>query len=485
MISGLWNGISGVNSNQQALGVQSNNITNVNTVGYKSDAISFEDLIYENSAGNGTATQSIQKDFSQGNLKITGNNSDFAIDGNGFFIVQNQETGDTFYTRAGNFKMGTNGNLVTQNDELVHGLASGAPTAVATNANKTVFNNEFTEFLGSQGINSATQITSINAKATNYNATAADVGISGSGYKDANSLISDIDALRIDYTQRLASYSASPDAASVASVAQTTEIDYVGSLADLQTADDFVSLSIAGDLVREYFDTDQQTTMNNLSDKISGMTGLTSTVDANGLLTVTSLIPGEDVQIVDAKINDTTIVPSTTVAASVGSGLAMVESSRDALKSAIELAGAEFLELTNNIDTATEDTLTTTKIQLKLDEIGVSTEGFGEFEVNGGTIYMKQGDNSFVVGKLSTAFFNSVSGLNPEGGNNYSTTTKSGEAIYAGNINSIGNQELEMSNTDLGVGLTDLMVYQRAFEASAKSITTSDEFLKTAINLKN
>ena len=71
MISGLWNGISGVNSNQQALSVQSNNITNVNTIGYKSDSISFEDLLYENGNGNGTTTQTIGKNFNQGNLKIT------------------------------------------------------------------------------------------------------------------------------------------------------------------------------------------------------------------------------------------------------------------------------------------------------------------------------------------------------------------------------------------------------------------------------
>lgn len=54
MISGLWNGYSGLTAFEKALNVESNNSTNVNTVGHKADTISFEDMMYQNGYGKGT-----------------------------------------------------------------------------------------------------------------------------------------------------------------------------------------------------------------------------------------------------------------------------------------------------------------------------------------------------------------------------------------------------------------------------------------------
>ena len=486
MITGLWNGRSGVTSQQEALSIQSNNITNVNTVGYKKDTISFQDLIYESSGqGNGAGTQLIEKNFQSGNLRNTDNSYDFAIDGKGFFIVEDRRDSDIMYSRAGNFRMGTNGNLVTAGDNYVHGLTTGAATTVATNPNKTVFTNEFSEFLASNDIITSTSSITINAKSTNYNETAVDSGISGSGYKTANSLIADVEALKVNYREKIAQFSADPNAAATSSIPQITEIPFSSFLTDLTGGDDFVEILVDGNLVKQTFDTDDQTTMNKFADKISALPGITASVDAAGLVTITSLIPGNEITISDARLNSNAPAITTTQTPVKGAGQGAVDSSRDALQRAVEAAGAEFLNMTNSIDISTADSLTTNRIQLKLDELGFSNEGFGELEVNDGTIYMKQGDNKFVVGKLSTAYFNNLSGLNAEGGNNFTATESSGIAQYAGNLNTIGNKTLEMSNTDLSVGLTDLMVYQRAFEASAKSITTSDEFLKTAIQLKS
>jgi len=64
MISALYNGISGLDSFQKALNVESNNIANVNTIGFKSDRINFADMMYQDRLGKGAATQSVQKDFS-------------------------------------------------------------------------------------------------------------------------------------------------------------------------------------------------------------------------------------------------------------------------------------------------------------------------------------------------------------------------------------------------------------------------------------
>ncbi len=147
-------------------------------------------------------------------------------------------------------------------------------------------------------------------------------------------------------------------------------------------------------------------------------------------------------------------------------------------------AGAEFIELVNKIEqTATQDSL-----QLKLDTLGISDSAFGEFSVDSdGVISMTQDGVEFAIGQVSIALFNNNRGLNPSGDNLLASTTESGDPIY--NLNNektakIEGQTLELSTADLSESLVNLMVFQRAFEANAKSITTSDELLNTLINLK-
>jgi len=56
--------------------------------------------------------------------------------------------------------------------------------------------------------------------------------------------------------------------------------------------------------------------------------------------------------------------------------------------------------------------------------------------------------------------------------------------MYAGDLNKIVSNSLELSTANVGTSLTNLLIYQKAFEANSKSITTSDEMLKTAIELR-
>jgi len=147
-------------------------------------------------------------------------------------------------------------------------------------------------------------------------------------------------------------------------------------------------------------------------------------------------------------------------------------------------AGAEFIELVNTID----QTTTQSSLQLKLDTLGISDSAFGEFSVDStGLITMKQDGADFALGQVSIALFNNNRGLDPVGDNLLSKTNDSGEPIY--NLNNdktakIEGQTLELSTADLSESLVNLMVFQRAFEANAKSITTSDQLLNTLINLK-
>ena len=105
MISALWTGIAGLAAQQTALDNESNNIANVNTVGYKASRVSFADLMYQDSIGKGSAITSAEKQYTQGSLNLTGSSYDVALDGDGFFVVSNTSskgTSEFYYTRAGN-----------------------------------------------------------------------------------------------------------------------------------------------------------------------------------------------------------------------------------------------------------------------------------------------------------------------------------------------------------------------------------------------
>ncbi len=129
MIRALYTAATGMMAQQTQIDTTSNNIANVNTIGYKKQRAEFADLMYQTMEYAGTATSlntssptgievglgvrptSITKEFTQGNFKETGNNLDMAITGNGFFQIELPD-GTTAYTRNGAFKLDADGNIV-------------------------------------------------------------------------------------------------------------------------------------------------------------------------------------------------------------------------------------------------------------------------------------------------------------------------------------------------------------------------------------
>ena len=129
-ISGsMYTGISGLQAQSKATSVVSNNLANATTTGYKSTSITFEDVFYStvyagghaSQVGNGVAASSISRDFSQGSYVSTNSATDVAINGNGLFIMVDPDTGNTYYTRDGNFSWDTNGFLVDSHGNRVQG----------------------------------------------------------------------------------------------------------------------------------------------------------------------------------------------------------------------------------------------------------------------------------------------------------------------------------------------------------------------------
>lgn len=236
MIGALWTGISGLSSQQQALDNESNNIANVNTIGYKASRISFADQMYQDRIGKGSKILDAEKLYTQGNLKLTGVNYDMALSGDGFFTVVNTRSAgsaETLYTRAGNFRMGDNGTLQDAAGNEVQGWMMTAIDSqndvTSTNPNVSVFNTDFTKLLGSKIIRHSTYVETITAKATDYTTSAKSDStsvFSGDGGKPKSAKISDIEEAIKDYTSWLQKLKDEPDASSSTSISQTSQINF-------------------------------------------------------------------------------------------------------------------------------------------------------------------------------------------------------------------------------------------------------------------
>ncbi len=123
--------LTGLKADEEALDTISNNLANMNTTGYKDQTTNFSTLFYQNlgesgsgdplQEGLGVQVASTSTDFTGGSITSTGVTSDMAINGNGFFTVQNPTTGQNYLTQDGSFTTNSSGDLVTSNGMLVLG----------------------------------------------------------------------------------------------------------------------------------------------------------------------------------------------------------------------------------------------------------------------------------------------------------------------------------------------------------------------------
>ena len=136
MIRSLWTAATGMQAQSLNIDVISNNLANVNTTGFKRSRADFQDLLYETlriagaastagtevptgiQLGHGTRPAAVQKLFIQGDYQHTENELDMAIDGGGFFQIL-QADGETAYSRAGAFKLDSQGRVVTSDGFLL------------------------------------------------------------------------------------------------------------------------------------------------------------------------------------------------------------------------------------------------------------------------------------------------------------------------------------------------------------------------------
>lgn len=116
--------LSGLLASTTALDVVGDNLANMNTQGFKSNTVGFEDAMNQATAslqiGAGVGSTTTTRNFTQGTIQTTGGALDAAIQGNGFFVTQDS-SGETLYTRDGGFTLNAAGQLVTETGNLVQG----------------------------------------------------------------------------------------------------------------------------------------------------------------------------------------------------------------------------------------------------------------------------------------------------------------------------------------------------------------------------
>lgn len=429
MMRSLFSGVSGLRNHQVRMDVIGNNISNVNTVAFKSGRVTFKEgfaqLLQGASrppgdhgginpfqVGLGMQVGSIDTLFSQGNLETTGLNTDLAIQGDSFFVVAkgNQD----YYTRAGNFQLDADGRLVSPtNGFVVQGRM----------AENGVFLDGIRDIRLPFGQKTAAKSTSTVSLAGNLNASAPVF----TGTFDA--------AGRAD-----------PANANAWTESSITIYDSLGNPWDLKvqfwkTAADEWSWQVDGTNLPAGFTPPNATPQ-------------TLTFDTTGVLT-TAAPTNPPVIGFDPPGADPI---STTL--DLGTGINGITS----------FAGTSTAVLRDQNGYAAGQLQ-----NFSIDRTGLITGAF----TNGTNV---------VLGQIVLADFNNPAGLLRVGDNMYATSGNSGGAVLGfaleGSQSTLTSGALEMSNVDLAQEFTSMIVAQRGFQANSRVITNSDEMLQEVVNLK-
>jgi flagellar hook protein FlgE len=420
MFTSFSTALSALSADSTAIDVVGNNLANLNTTGFKTSEVSFQDLVTESlgaglgdtQVGFGVATPLTVRQFTQGAIQTTSGVLDAAIQGDGFFVATDS-AGNTLYTRDGNFQTDKAGNLLTDTGDKVQGWTTIDPATGDVDTNGPVGN----------------------------------IVVPVGSLKPAVATTSITDDLNLDAESTADSTS---NFSTPITVYDSLGASHVLTLNFQKTGDNQWSyqVTVPGDEV-------SGGTAGTAFD-ISGARG-TLTFDTNGQLTdppngtpmafsVTGLSDGAtDLSLTWNPYN------------SDGSGriTQFGESSNSSANSADGSPSAE------------------------LDQVGLSTGGQVLAEYSDGT--------QVVVGQVALASIRNPSTLIAVGDNNFQTSALTANPAIGvpgtGGRGTVQGGAVEASTVDIATEFTNLIVYQRAYEANAHVVTTADTLSQDTINL--
>lgn len=462
MMRALYSGVSGLQNHQTRMDVIGNNVSNVNTTGFKRGRVNFQDMISQQLSGAARPTEelggvnpkevglgmtiaTIEQVFTQGNLQSTGVSTDVAIQGNGFFIMKNGE--ESFYTRNGAFGLDRDGTLVNPaNGMRVQGWMArelNGEMVVSTAATPT----DLVIPVGSKDPAKAT--TNVNF-ACNLNKNTPEI-LEGASASDiakgtwsteqkiydsfGNEHLLNVSFRRVvgNPNQWEATVNIDPDNA-----------EFTQTRVGLGTTDGVQNTFIVN------FD---------------NFGRLASVTDTSGNVTNPE---GEIV------LQTSFTVPG-----------ANVDENGNPYRQTMNISLGTIGDMKNTITQSASKSTTKAYSQ-----DGYTLGYLDNFKIDStGTItgVYSNGTNR-VIGQLALATFANDRGLEKAGDNTYVESNNSGmasigESGVAGKGSLLAGA-LEMSNVDLSEQMTDMIVTQRGFQSNAKTIQTADTLLETVLSLK-
>ncbi len=435
MPSAFFTGLSGLRAHARAVEVVANNLANLNTLSFKSSRSDFRDLFYQqigqsrsgvaSQVGIGAAPITVSRRFEQGTIQNTGGLLDAAIQGEGFFVVR--DGGATQYTRAGNFQLNQNQELVTLNGEAVQGWIRDRSTGIVDTFRP-------------------------------------------------------IDAITLQGNDRI-----EPAATTNLSIAANLQTGSV--LPFSRPVQVFDSLG-SPHILTMTFTPVAPTGTNSAAFELSTSLPASELIDLNTLvapLADPNLLAGQPV-VIEFDQNGALVVPAVPYAATI-------DMTAVAAPAGIGFAnGAAQLNISwNFLDSLSQPRITSVaaasavtdlfqdgSASAELTSISVSDGG----EING----IFSDGRSLLLAQLAMARFTNPQALQAVGNNNYVPTSAAGLPITGtantGGLGSIVGLSLESSNVDIAQEFTNLLTYQRGFQANSRVITTADELNQEALNLK-
>jgi len=423
--SALYSGVSGLNTNGQAMSVIGNNLANTNTLGFKGSRTIFADLLSasvngsggQSQVGRGVGMSKVDQIFSQGTFESTESNLDVAIEGAGFFMLKEPGDATNYFSRAGSFRFDQDGYLVNPEGLRVQGKA-------------------FDE----NGMLEAGDAT--------------DIKVSSSGLVQGNVTSTLQLTTNLDSTEPI--ISTAFDYTDPSTYNYSSSVQVFDSLGNPQ-------------LITTYFTKTADNTWNaswsaekddGTGTIMSGTFAAPLVFTPNGILTNAAATPPTDT---------TATIPS-------GAGAGQLDWNNGTTPTPITITfdttqfNSESVVISQNQNGFGAGNLT--GIDIDSDGIVIASYSNGE----------QTKISQLVLGK-----FVNTGGLALAGSNLYTETTSSGAArtgLPGPELGNIFTNSLEQSNVDMGAEFVRMITVQRGFQANSKIITTVDDLLGELINLK-
>ncbi len=426
IISTMYAGASGLNAHSDAMGIVSDNIANVNTVGFKKSRANFADVLggtmRGKGVGQGSMVHSVQTSFLQGSFLGTGNTTDLAIGGDGFFVVNGTFNGvnNNFYTRNGAFTLDEDGFVQNMDGLKVQGYASD----------------------GAGGVNNALSDLQVDTSSIQPNATTE---MSIVANLDAEQAVSGVTWDPLD-PSNTSDFSTAVTVYDSLGIEHQVEVYFQKTAASPNATWDYHVMAPGSEL-----DPASTTPLVELGSGTATF-GTDGSLSSYDLTSVTANWLGAD---------------SADIALDFGS---------DTTNGGTGVDGITQYALESSVSFMSQDGYTSGDLAgLAINDAGILTGMFSNGQQR-------------TLGQFALAKFASNDGLNRAGSSLFAATTDSGEAVLGsagtGGRGTVISGSLEASNVDLAQQFVEMISLQRGFQSNSRSITTADEMLGDVLAIK-